>query len=222
MSWLTRTLFSNSGRKMMVAITGIMLVLFLIIHLLGNLQIFSSSSAFNDYAKALHDGPLIVLGDIGMLILFPVHIALVLWLAADNKRARGAYGYKVSGTKQARPMLRILASKTTVWGGLLLAGLLVLHIVQMRLQHHAWEEAGLGAREGVLGVLSDPLSGALYIVFSLITGWHVFHGFQAAFRSLGFNHNRYTPLIEKAGMGLGVVLGLGFAAIPAWILIALT
>ncbi len=220
MSWLTRTLSSNSGRKMMVAITGVMLVFFLIIHLLGNLQIFSPSSAFNDYAQALHDGPLIVVGDVGMLILFPVHIALVIWLALDNRRARGGTGYKVSGTKQKRPFMRILASKSTVIGGLLMLALLIVHIGQMRLQHHAWEQAGIGGKEAVVALLSEPLWGALYVIFSLVTGWHVFHGFQAAFRSLGFNHNRYTPLIEKAGMGLGVILGLGFAAIPVWILIA--
>jgi len=215
-SWLVKTFKSHSGRKAIAALTGLAMVLFLIIHLLGNLQIFSDSNAFNDYAKALHDGPLIIIGDVGLLIAFPLHVAMVIWLALDNKKARGEQVYKVENTKQKRGFAAVLASKTTLYGGLLLLFFVVVHVWQFRLQH---SEIGYDVRGAVIETLAMPHWGILYVVGSLLTGWHLFHGIQAAFRSIGAYHPRYTPIIVKAGLGLATVLALGFAAIPAWILI---
>jgi len=214
LSWLTRTLTSASGRKMLAALTGLALVLFLIIHLLGNLQIFSDSEAFNDYARALHAGPLIVIGDIGLLITFPLHIGLVIWLAADNRRARGDTRYKKSKSKRDG-WARALASKSALYGGLLLIVFVVIHVAQFRLKH---DEMGGEVREAVIATLSQPMWAIFYVVGSLVTGWHVLHGFQAAFRSIGYHHGRYTPLLVKLGTGLGILLGLGFASIPIWII----
>lgn len=216
MSWLTRSLSSSSGRKLLAAVTGLGLVLFLIIHLLGNLQIFSSSDAFNNYAKSLHDSPLIVLADVGLPILFVVHMTMVIWLALDNKKARGPVGYKARGNKQTRGIAAVLASKSALYGGIVLIAFVLIHVWHMRLQH---DEMAGQAREYVIAQLTNPGWGLLYIVGSLVTGWHLFHGVQAAFRSMGVNHPRYTPLIVKTGMGLATVLALGFAAIPVWILL---
>ncbi|TNF33017.1 MAG: succinate dehydrogenase cytochrome b subunit [Deltaproteobacteria bacterium] len=216
MSWLTRSLSSSSGRKLLAAVTGLGLVLFLIIHLLGNLQIFSNSDAFNHYAQSLHNGPLIVLADIGLPIMFVVHMSVVIWLALDNKKARGPVGYKVHGTKQTRGFAGVLASKSALYGGIVLIAFVLIHVWHMRLQH---EEMNGLAREYVIDQLMNPGWGLLYIVGSLVTGWHLFHGIQAAFRSVGVNHPRYTPLIVKTGMGIATVLALGFAAIPVWILL---
>lgn len=217
MSWLTRSLSSTSGRKLLAAVTGLGLVAFLIIHLLGNLQIFSNSDAFNNYATSLHNGPLIVLADVGLPIMFVLHMAMVIWLALDNKRARGATGYKVHGTKQTRGFASVLASKTTLYGGVVLIAFVLIHVWHMRLHH---EEMNGESREYVIAQLTNPGWGLLYIVGSLVTGWHLFHGLQASFRSFGVNHPRYTPLIVKTGMGLATLLALGFAAIPVWILLA--
>jgi len=212
-SWLVKTFKSHSGRKAIAALTGLAMVLFLIIHLLGNLQIFSSSNAFNDYAKALHDGPLIIIGDVGLLIVFPLHVAMVIWLAIDNKKARGGQGYKVENTKQKRGLAAVLASKTTLYGGLLLLFFVAIHVWQFRLQH---DEIGYEVREAVVDTLKTPIWGIFYAIGSLLTGWHLFHGIQAGFRSIGAYHPRYTPIIVKAGAGLAIIIALGFAAIPVW------
>jgi succinate dehydrogenase / fumarate reductase cytochrome b subunit len=220
LSWLTRSLSSFSGRKLLAAVTGLVLVVFLIIHLLGNLQIFSDSDAFNHYAKALHDGPLILLGDIGLAITFPLHMAMVIWLAIDNARARGPAGYKKHGTKQTRGFASVLASKTTLYGGLVLIAFTIIHVWHFRLHHEEMQAFAAGGNRGyVIQELANPGWGLLYIVGSLVVGWHIFHGIQASFRSFGVNHPRYTPLIVRTGMGLATVLALGFAAIPVWILL---
>ena len=227
MSWLVKTFTSHTGRKFLAAVSGLGMVLFLIIHLLGNLQIFSSGTGFNDYAAALHRGPLIVLADIGLLIAFPLHITMVVWLAIGNKQARGPTGYRVIGTKQQRGFASVLASKTTIYGGIILLVFVALHVWQFRLQHEAIASgrfiAGVDPgdlKEAIRATLHQPLWGAFYLIGSLLTGWHLFHGIQAAFRSLGTYHSRYTPMIVKAGAGLAFVLALGFAAIPVWILLA--
>ncbi len=225
MSWLIKTFTTHTGRKLLAALTGLGVVAFLIIHLIGNSQIFSNSNAFNDYAHDLHAGPLIVLGDVGSLIAFPLHIAMVIWLAIDNKKARGGTDYKVVATKQKRSFAAVLASKTMLYSGLVLLFFVVIHVWHFRLQHDAiahGEFAGVAAgdlRGAVIATLSKPHWAILYIVGSLLTGWHLFHGIQAAFRTMGAYHPRYTPLIVKGGAGLALILALGFASMPVWIIL---
>jgi len=216
MSWLLKTFTSHTGRKVIAALTGLGLVLFLVMHLIGNLQIYSSSSAFDDYAKTLQDGPLIVLPDVGLVIAFPLHIVAVIWLARDNRKARGAEGYKVAGSKQKRGVASVLASKTTLYGGIVLLVFTVIHILHFRLRH---DEIGGQLKAAVIDTLEKPHWAVLYILGSLVVGWHLFHGFQAAFRSLGVWHARYTPIVSKIGLGVSLVIALGFASIPVWILV---
>jgi len=225
-SWLVKTFTTHTGRKFLAALSGLGLVAFLIVHLIGNTQIFSSSESFNEYAHTLHSGWLIVLGDVGLLIMTPLHIAMVVWLAIDNKKARGAIGYKVTATKQKRNFAAVLASKTTLYGGLVLLFFIVIHVFQFRLQHDAITHGAFGEgvragdlRDAVIVTLSKPHWGLLYIIGSLVTGWHLFHGIQAAFRSIGAYHPRYTPVIVAGGAGLATLLALGFASIPVWILL---
>ena len=218
MNWFAQTFTSVAGRKLIAALTGLGLVLFLVVHLAGNLQIFAPGNALNDYAKALHDGPLIIVGDVGLLLMFPLHIWAVLTLARDNRRARGDTGYKVSGSKQSRGAMAVLSSKLTVVGGLLLMFFVGAHVWHFRLRHAEIEASGVGIKEEIVKQLSNPMWGALYIVGSLLVGWHLFHGFQAAFRSLGVWHPRYTPLLTRAGFGLSLLLALGFISIPLAVL----
>ncbi len=227
MSWLIKTFTTHTGRKLLAALTGLGVVAFLIIHLIGNTQIFSSSNALNEYAHDLHAGPLIVLGDVGLLIAFPLHIAMVIWLAIDNKKARGGTDYKVVQTKQKRSFAGVLASKTMLYSGLVLLFFVVIHVWHFRLQHQTIADGAFGSgvaagdlKQAIMVTLSKPHWGILYIVGSLLTGWHLSHGIQAAFRTIGAYHPRYTPIIVKAGAGLSVVLALGFASIPVWILLS--
>lgn len=225
MTWLTKTFTSYPGRKLLAALTGIGLVLFLVMHLLGNLQIFVDSPQFNEYAHALHDGPLIVIGDIGLLIMVPLHILAVLSLARGNRAARGEQRYKVHQTKQERSKLAILASKTTVFSGAIILLFLIAHIWHFRLQHEAiatGEFAGVAAGDlkgAIILTLKQPIWAILYILGSLATGWHLAHGIQAAFRSLGLYNRNYTPLIVKLGTVLAIILAVGFVSIPAWIML---
>lgn len=220
MGWLRRTVLSPIGLKYLTALTGLGLVLFIIGHMLGNLQIFLPDESFNDYAKGLHAFFLFPIIEIGLVIVFAGHIALVLYLASKNKAARGSRGYAMTNTKQKPQFLaRMWASKWMVANGLVLLAFLIVHIYDMRMQHdYVSEQLGGDLKGYVVDTLSSIWHAFLYIAGSALVGVHVFHGLQSAFRSLGVHHPKYTPLIEKASMGLGVALAAGFIAIPLWVL----
>lgn len=216
MAWLTRTLKSTIGRKWIVGLTGLALVGFLVGHMAGNLQIFLPSNQFNDYAHSLHGAWFFPVVEYGLIAVFLVHIALVIGLAIQNRKARGGQGYHTTATKQKKSLAsRFWASKTMVASGLILIAFLVVHVLDFRLRHD--EITNLQA--DVIGRLAEPWRAVLYIAGSLLAAWHMFHGFQSAFRSLGVVNKKWTPIIEKLGVGLSVLIGLGFTAIPVWILI---
>jgi succinate dehydrogenase / fumarate reductase cytochrome b subunit len=217
-SWLTKVLTSGIGRKALVGITGLGLVGFLIIHLSGNLLIYSDAkpSPFDTYAEGLHAMAIFPIAEYGLLICAVLHVALVTWLTMDNRKARGN-AYAKSGSKRSET-IRTVASKTMMATGLIVLIFLVVHVTDFRLRHEEISKLGGGLRQEILTNLADPLHAALYIAGSLLVGFHMFHGIQSAVRSLGLYHPKYTPFIEKVGLGLGILLGFGFAAIPVWIL----
>lgn len=215
MGFFSRTFRSNIGRKVLVGITGLALVGFLAIHMLGNLQIFKADDSFNKYADGLHGLPGFQIIEIGLILFFVLHIALVMWLTMENKAARGDQGYAVSKSKLKLSPLKVLASKTMALSGIIMLAFLIVHVADFRLEHDNITDL----KATVVTELQIPWKAALYIVGSLLAGWHIFHGIQSSFRSIGFHHKRYTPLIEKVGIALAIILGLGFAAIPLYALI---
>lgn len=220
MGWLQRTVLSPIGLKFLAALTGLGLVLFIIVHMLGNLQIFLPDESFNEYASGLHAFVLFPVIEIGLILAFAAHITIVLYLAGKNKEARGARGYYVQDTKQKPQFLaRFLASRWMVFNGVVLLLFMIVHIYDMRLQHDFVTTELNGDLKGhVKTVLGSIWHSLLYIIGSGLVGMHVFHGLQSAFRSLAVHHPKYTPLIEKTSMGLGVALAAGFIAVPLWVL----
>lgn len=233
MSWITGVLSSSIGKKVLVALSGLALLGFLFGHVYGNLHVFGGEDSLSIYAQHLHEfGWLLTVAEAGIIGAFVLHIVLVVKLTIENRAARGPQGYKKPGTK--RGGFRYATSKLMLVSGLVVLTFLVVHIVDYRLERHAMEEAwhacmvSLGTADACSGAvgaaviekLQVPWRAALYILGSLFIGWHLFHGFQSAFRSFGFNSPKWTPVLDKVGMLIGVGLGVAFAIIPAWILIS--
>ena len=211
-TWLHRTLTSSIGRKVILALTGLGLIGFLVVHLAGNLTLYAdrSGEAFDGYAHALESNPLLPVAEIGLLVLFAIHIGLALKLQFENREARtqryaarANHGQKTAG------------SQSMLLTGLLVLGFLVLHLIDFRFASRAPEGLAHMVRE----TLSKPLHGIAYAAFMVMLTLHLSHGFQSAFQSLGANHPRYAPLLRKAGIGLAVVLGIGFASFPIVLII---
>lgn len=212
MAWLVRTFANPIGQKVLVALTGLGLVGFLVSHLLGNLNIFRGEEAINGYADALHEIPGFALIEIGLLLCFLVHIALVFNLTRLNRAARGKQ-YSVKVSKQTGTMGRALVSTYMGLSGLILLGFIVVHIADFRLMRGGYDSLYVYAHE----VLGSGWKAALYMAGSAVVGWHLWHGFQSSFRSLGLGHAKYSPLLERFGAFLSIALTLGFISIPAWI-----
>ena len=216
MNPLKRMYDSTVGQKALVGITGLALVGFLVTHIVGNLFMYAGDdgASFNAYSQGLHDlGLLLYIAEVVLLTIFLAHIFLVARLVMTQRAAGGANRYAVTKSKQAEGAMRLKSSRMMAFTGSVLLVFLVVHIWDFRLQL----EPGDNLFEMVTTALKEPWRVGLYVAGSFVVGWHVFHGFQSAFRSLGVNHSALTPALTKLGTLLALLFGLGFASFPLWI-----
>lgn len=204
---------SSIGRKFLMSLTGAALMVFVLGHLLGNLTLFADSSGetFDAYAHAIESNPLLPLAEIGLVVLFVVHIALGIRLALDNRDARPRRYKDLEAHGQ-----RSFASLTMPVTGVLVLVFVIVHLLDFRLAERAPE--GLAAM--VVSRLQAPLSAVVYVVGVVALGIHLWHAFQSAFQSLGLFQPRYRELVRNTGRAFAVVIALGFVAFPLAILLA--
>lgn len=210
---------SSIGKKQIVAVTGIGLVLFLVAHLAGNLLIFSGPVALNSYAKKLHDlGPLLWVMRLGLIAMFAGHIITAIQLVRANRKAR-QQRYAVNNTPE-----RSFAAKTMPVSGAIIAAYLIFHLLD-----YTWQTNGLstilnGRELGVYGMLVNsflcPIRSALYVIAMLAMGTHLTHAIQSAAQSFGVHHDNISPKIKLASRLIGAVLAIGFASIPIYIYVS--
>jgi len=216
LNWFGRFCSSSIGKKTLMALTGLGLIGFLIAHLAGNLTLFADGDgeAFNHYAEVLESNPLLPIAEIGLLILFVAHIALGLAVSRGNREAREDR-YQVRATKGKQT----LASGSMLITGLIVGVFLVIHIIDFRVAKLMGDESVQDLALAVKNRLASPAGASIYLVGVISLGVHLSHAFKSAFQTLGVNHPRYSPLIEKVGIGLAVVLFIGFASFPIYCLI---
>lgn len=215
MRWILRFFGSSIGKKYVMAVTGLLLVGFLVAHLAGNLLLYvdDSGGKFKAYAKGLHDlGPLLWAAELGLIGLFGLHIFYALQTLRDNRAARKSR-YAVSASRGAKT----LASATMPITGAIVLLFVIVHLLHFRLDDafKGDDPAGL-----VKSTLASPLAAAIYLVGVGALTLHLSHAIQSALQTLGASHPNFNPLREKLGLGLAVLLGLGFASFPVYALIA--
>ncbi|RMF28148.1 MAG: succinate dehydrogenase [Bacteroidetes bacterium] len=224
MGWFGKFLTSSIGQKVIMSLTGLFLIVFLVVHLAGNLQLLIDDGGrqFNLYAKFMTTNPLIK--TISYLLYFFILLhAIQGWaLWRKNRLARGTQRYAVHRVRAVNTHPRI-ASRMG-WIGTVLFVFLLIHLYQF------WLQMKIGALpmvdyDGVLAAnLYLPVQEAytdlgfviFYVVSMGVVGAHLWHGFQSAFQTLGLNHRKYTPLIQGLGKIYSVVVPLGFAIIPVF------
>jgi succinate dehydrogenase / fumarate reductase cytochrome b subunit len=200
---------SSIGKKIMVAAAGILLCGFLVTHLLGNLLMFADGEAFNHYAEAIESNPLLPLAELGLLLLFVLHIILSARATMANRAARPvAYAsYKGKGA-------RTPGSRTMAWTGTLILAFVVIHVATFKYDVGGLKGPDLFAH--VTGWFANPWYAAFYVLAVGGIGLHLSHGVQSAVQTFGLNHPRYTPLIRKAGLAFAGAIFLGFASLPVY------
>ena len=212
MSWLRRTFDSSLGKKYLVAATGIALLGFLVGHLSGNLTIYADKSgeSFDRYAHTLDSNPLLPIAELFLGILFVGHIAFALRSNVRNREAR-SQGYAVRASLGRKN----LSSVSMVVTGLVVLVFLVIHLYDFRvgrlLVPKETSLAGL-VRER----LSTPLGAGVYLLGVGALSIHLRHAFRSALQSLGVNHPRLNPLLERLTWAVAILFGLGFASFPIY------
>jgi succinate dehydrogenase / fumarate reductase, cytochrome b subunit len=215
--FLPLILGTSVGKKAIMAVTGTILVAFVVVHMLGNLQVYMGSEALNRYAHFLRIEPaLLWVARLVLLATGLTHgtVGFLLWM--ENRRAR-PQGYACSGTVQAT-----LASRTMIYTGLVVFGFIIYHILHLTLR--VVGPAGYTPMEtdvyrNVVAGFSDPVIAVLYIVGQLLLFFHLSHGIQSLFQSLGFRHPRYQAGIQRGGTILAFVIAAGNISIPVAVLL---
>jgi succinate dehydrogenase / fumarate reductase cytochrome b subunit len=219
MSIVANIFMSSVGRKILVAVTGLGLFLFVIVHMLGNLQIFLGPDPINHYAEFLKSKPgLLWTARIGLLLLVLVHITLGIQLALENRRARPVR-YAVG-----KPPASSLASRTILISGLMIFSFVVYHLLQFTIGATNPEYMELRDAQGrhdvysmmVLG-FSHPLVAFFYVLSMALLCLHLSHGVSSTFQSLGIRRRTWT-LVDRFAKTAAVLIFIGNTSIPLAVL----
>ena len=195
---------------MAIAASGLLLVLFSLVHLAGLGLAWWDPSGFERYAAALHQAPWLPLAEVGLLLLLLLHPARALARTLANRAARGGGTQPRSRRVGGMEPLAALAGRLMPWSGGLLLLFLLVHLAQLRLRR---PEAG-AELAALRAVLSQPHWLALYAAAGVALALHLIHGQESAPRRLGLLDPRQAPFIRWAGRGLALFIGTGFTLLP--------
>jgi len=215
MSSRIRVLATSVGTKLLIGITGLALFLYLLTHIAGNALIFLGPATFNKYAHTLSSNPLIPVIEIGLLLIFLMHVYKTVTMYLGNQQARPV-GYALK-KRQGRPSRKSFASSTMIVTGLWLLIFVVIHVRAFK--YGAEYEGAGGVRDLYrleMEIFSNPLMVGFYVLSMLVIGSHLWHGASSTFQSLGLDHPRWTPRILAAGKALAVLIASGFIIIAVW------
>jgi len=205
---------STVAEKLLIALTGLALFLYLVVHLVGNSLLFLGPRTFNGYAHLLISSPVVLPVELGLAAIFVLHVwkTVAMWWRNRGARPDGYYRKRWAGG----PSRKSLASTTMIYTGTLVAFFVVLHVRAFKYGPAA-EVAGQRDLYGLLvGFFQRPLNVVFYEVCLALLGFHLWHGFSSAVESLGADDPRVTPKVLLLGKVLAVVIASGFLFIPLW------
>lgn len=220
MNWFSSFMTSSIGKKIIMSLTGLFLMLFLVVHLIGNLQLLidDGGETFNIYAKMMTTNPLIKVISYFNYFFILLHAVQGILLWRKNRASRSSR-YAVSSTTSSSFSSRNMGALGTI-----ILVFIIIHMWQF------WFQMKFGSLE--LAVYDDYPEGVknlyipvayafkqwyfvvFYVISMAVIGFHLYHGFQSAFQSLGLNHKKYTPAIKTVGTAYSILIPLGFALIP--------
>jgi succinate dehydrogenase / fumarate reductase cytochrome b subunit len=222
--WALTLYRSTIGKKVIMAVTGLMLVGFVIAHMAGNLQMFQGPAKMNAYAAFLQStGELLWIVRLGLLAATILHVLMAYQLTQIKNAARPV------GYVKREPQVSTLASRTMRWGGVLLLVFIVFHILHMttgtvfpaasRPDAMYPEFSHTNVYGNVIAAFRHPLVTAFYVVAMFFLMLHLFHGAWSSVRTLGLARPSAHPLKRRVSTVIAVVVWLGFTAIPVAVLL---
>ena len=200
---------SSVGKKAVMAVTGIILVAYLITHVLANLLVFAGPDRINRYAQLLHSSGAALWGArLVLLVAAVLHIVAAAQLALRSRAARPRP--YASGRE---PQVSTLASRTIRVGGALILAFLIYHILHFTTGTAHPDFVELNPHHNVSTGFRNPLVAGVYLAAMILVGLHLYHGVWSSGRSLGLSQPSPRPLHRQLALGLAVFIWLGFTAI---------
>jgi succinate dehydrogenase / fumarate reductase cytochrome b subunit len=222
--WALTLYRSTIGKKAIMAVTGLVLVGFVIAHMAGNLQVFIGPKKMNDYAAFLQSlGELLWIARLGLLAALILHV-LMAWQLTQIKNAARPVGYA-----RRQPQVSTAASRSMRWGGVLLLVFIVFHILHFTTgtvfpaasrpdaMYPAYSHTNVYGN--VISAFRNPLVSAFYVVSMLFLMLHLFHGAWSSMRTLGLSRPSQHPLHRRISTVIALVVWLGFTVIPVAVLL---
>ena len=227
MNLFTGLFRSSVGKKLIMAVTGGALFLFVIGHLLGNLQIFLAPEAINAYGHFLQSNLEIIWpARIGLLLAVGLHVWAAIQLSAENKAARPvAYA-------DPKPNTASLASRTMLMSGLIVGAFIAFHLLHYTVQVQAINFTGVDfatltdpttGYHDVYAMMvygfSQPLVAGFYLVAMALLCLHLSHGVGAMFQSLGWKNAAYGACLNRCAKVAAIAIFAGYASIPVAVML---
>jgi len=206
---------STNGKKAVMAVTGAILFLFVIGHMLGNLQIFEGPDRLNAYGRFLKNtGELLWIVRIALLLAVGLHIIATVQLALRNKKARPV-AYKVKKSVNSS-----YADRTMYWSGPIVLAFVIFHLLQFTAGYIHPESRFIegDVYHNVVAGFSVWWVSVWYIFSMILLGFHLRHGLWSMFQSVGLNHPRHTPVLQRAALWIAVLITVGYISIPVSVL----
>lgn len=191
-----------------MAVSGLLLGGFMLVHLAGNILLLKGEAAYNGYVDLLLSNPVMPLLEIGLLAIFIAHIITGSWVRLEDfiNAPRGYEARKWQGG-------RTLGSATMLYTAAAILAYLAYHLLTFRFVDHS-----MGFYQMVTSAFRNPLFVSIYIAGAAALALHLSHGMQSSFQTLGVSHPKYTPFIKIGGILVALSM-IGFALIPVYFLL---
>jgi succinate dehydrogenase / fumarate reductase, cytochrome b subunit len=211
---------TSVGKKIVMAVTGIVLLLFVIAHMLGNLKIYLGAEAYNHYAVFLREvgGPLVPrsvllwIARLGLLACVVLHIVAAYQTTLQSRAAR------LVPYRRKERLAFSYSSYTMRWGGVLILLFVIYHILHFTFGtvHPSFEHGDV--YHNVVAGFSVPVVSLVYILMMVVLGFHLYHGLWSSFQTLGINHPRYNTWRRPTALAVALIVVIGNISIPLAVL----
>ncbi len=216
MGWFTSFIDSSLGKKLIMAVTGLFLYIYLIIHLVANLLLLRSTpDAFEAYAEFMAASlniPIRII-EIVLFLAFIYHIINGIRLWFLNKSAR-SIGYNTKNPSANSSFY----SRFMIQSGIVVLIFLVIHLLDFFIPSR-FGNPQMTMFETAVFKFHNTWWSIMYIVAMVLLAFHLVHAFQSGFQTLGLRHNKYTPFIKGFGFVFSILICLGFAIIPLYFIL---
>lgn len=207
---------TSIGKKVAIAVTGLLLIGFVLGHMIGHLQMFAGSDKYNSYAKFLKDlGPALWAIRIGLLAIFLMHVRLAIQVTLENRNARPVRYFKDNTLKAS------LASRTMIASGMVILAFVVYHLLHftMHVTHPEYSSMfdSLGrvdAYRMMIESFQSPILLVVYLVAVFLLSFHLSHGLFSVLQTLGLNNPKIDSKVKAVSVLFSTFLFLGYAIVP--------